>query len=258
MPRSFHRRIVALGVARAFLPTDLTGLQLWLDANDASTLFQDAAKTTVAGDGDVVGAWADKSGQGNDATQTTTAAKPLLDTDVLGTGFSGIKFDAADDFLSFPKFGLTAITIYAVVTGIDNETFPRLLDMQNDGVDPYRLIINYVYTENVYRVTLRPNASTPNGSNPVGKHIIAWEAVSGGNTSIYFDSIDTIDIGPTAIPSAWNNDTIASSRIGITISDTNPFNAYVQSLLVYNSVHNVTQRGNVMTYLSNNYGKALS
>ena len=61
-----------------FLPTDITGLKLWLDFSDATKLYTDAGKTTpVSSDGDVIGAAEDKSGQGNDATQNTTNLKPI-------------------------------------------------------------------------------------------------------------------------------------------------------------------------------------
>ena len=81
-----------------FRPNKIAGLQLWLDANDASTLFQDAAKTTAAGNGDVVGAWAYKSGQVNDVTQATTAKKALYKLNQIN-GLPALDFDGLDDFL---------------------------------------------------------------------------------------------------------------------------------------------------------------
>ncbi len=122
--RSRHRRIPVL-MGAVFLPTDLTGLQLWLDANDASTLFQDAAKTTAAGDGDVVGAWADKSGQGKDATQTTTADKPTLQTGIVN-GLPVVRFDGTDDFLNIPD--LSALTEGELFVVIKLDADPPVLN----------------------------------------------------------------------------------------------------------------------------------
>ena len=43
-----------------------SGLLLWLDATDGSTLYQDAAMTTlITADGQTLGTWADKSGNAN-------------------------------------------------------------------------------------------------------------------------------------------------------------------------------------------------
>jgi hypothetical protein len=50
----------------------------WYDPSDSSTVWQDAAGTTPAGVGDPVGRIDDKSGNGNHATQTTSAARPVL------------------------------------------------------------------------------------------------------------------------------------------------------------------------------------
>ena len=84
----------------AFVPTGIAGLQLWLDGSDITTLYTDSAKTTpVTSDGDVVGAWADKSGNGNDAVQATTADKPLYKT-AIQNGKSIVRFDGADDYLN--------------------------------------------------------------------------------------------------------------------------------------------------------------
>lgn len=51
---------------------------VWYDPSDLSTLFQDAAGTTpVTTDGDPVGRMEDKSGNGNHATQSVAASRPV-------------------------------------------------------------------------------------------------------------------------------------------------------------------------------------
>lgn len=51
----------------------------WLDPEDMSTMFQDAAGTTpVTAMEQPVGLWLDKSGNGNHATQSITASRPTL------------------------------------------------------------------------------------------------------------------------------------------------------------------------------------
>ncbi len=77
----------------SFIPSDQSGLVAWYDANDAATIWQDSAKTTAAGVGDVVGAWADKSGLGHDLLQATTSLKPTRQS-----GY--IDFDGIDDYLN--------------------------------------------------------------------------------------------------------------------------------------------------------------
>jgi len=97
-------------------PTDIAGLQLWLKADTG--LWQDAAMTTPAvADGDVVGAWADQSGNGNHATQGTTAAKPLLKL-AIKNGKPVVRFDGTDDLLRIASglpAGTSPVGVIAVV-----------------------------------------------------------------------------------------------------------------------------------------------
>ena len=105
MPRMSTTQKIAVGLTLpldGFVPPDISGLKLWLDSSDTSTVYQDAAKTTPAGDTDVVGAWTDKSGQGNDATQAVTAAKPIYHTGVLNS-LPVVRF-AGDDYLEKTAF----------------------------------------------------------------------------------------------------------------------------------------------------------
>lgn len=66
----------------------------WYDPSDSSTVWQDAAGTTPAGVGDPVGRIDDKSGNGNHATQSTSAARPVLQT---SGGLWYLDFDGVDD-----------------------------------------------------------------------------------------------------------------------------------------------------------------
>ena len=68
------------------IPTALSGLQLWLDAD--GTLWQDAARSTPATANDhPVGAWDDASGNARHFTQGTAGSRPLLKT----AGMNGLK-----------------------------------------------------------------------------------------------------------------------------------------------------------------------
>lgn len=73
---------------------------LWLDASDASTLFQDSALTTPAvADADPVGGWFNKStGAATHATQATGTKRGSLKTAIIN-GLNVVRFDGTDDFL---------------------------------------------------------------------------------------------------------------------------------------------------------------
>lgn len=81
--------------AAAFSPLDLSPV-VWVDFGSADDLYQDAAKATpVSSNNDPVGAAADKSGNGNDWTQSTTASKPTYKT-AIQNGLSAAYCDGGD------------------------------------------------------------------------------------------------------------------------------------------------------------------
>ena len=66
-----------IGYFRAsFDPRSISGLAIWLDATEASTLFQDSAATVPATAGQPVGAWRNRASVGGSFTQTTNALRP--------------------------------------------------------------------------------------------------------------------------------------------------------------------------------------
>lgn len=103
---------------------------LWYDPSDFSTLFQDTIGTTpVTAVGQSVGLILDKSGKGNNAAQTTSAARPVLQQDANGKYY--LQFDGVDDSLITGTFNLSSsyhLTFWAGIqranttTGVIAET----------------------------------------------------------------------------------------------------------------------------------------
>ena len=98
-------------------PDLISGLQLWLDAADASTLFDaTVGGSLVTADGSAVARWADKSGNNRHATQSTANARPLLKTSIKN-GKNVLRFDGANDIFSATESATlfrSAHTIFAV------------------------------------------------------------------------------------------------------------------------------------------------
>jgi len=126
-------------------PTSLTGLQLWLDASDANTLYDaTTGGSLVAADGGVA-RWEDKSGNARHATQSTQANRPVRKTSQKN-GLDTILFDGSNDSLSISgsnsslKFlHSTQNTVFIVVrcgTSANPDFIGTILDSTNDLSTP--------------------------------------------------------------------------------------------------------------------------
>ena len=116
---------------------------VWFDPSDISTLFQDVAGTIpVTADGDPVGLIRDKSGNGNHAIQTVSAARPTYRTDGV---LHWLEFDGVDDYLGVPDsianiHSSGAATTFVVYSNkasyariIDHSTYTSLIHLVKDG-----------------------------------------------------------------------------------------------------------------------------
>ena len=102
---------------KAFSPSDIAGLQLWLDA---TTGLFDATSggSAVTTDGSAVARWEDQSGNGRHITQTTLASRPILKTAIQNSK-NIIRFDGTDDILRRSEafvHAQGAATIFVVVS----------------------------------------------------------------------------------------------------------------------------------------------
>lgn len=79
-------------------PSSISGLELWLDASDSSTLYDaTTGGSLVAADGGVA-RWEDKSGNARHFTQSTAANRPVRKTSDIN-GLDALLFDGSNDVL---------------------------------------------------------------------------------------------------------------------------------------------------------------
>lgn len=98
-------------------------LVAWYDAQDSSTLFQNSAcSVPVASDGQSVGCFRDKSGNGHHALQATAGIRPVYRTSGV-QALPSLRFDGVDDMLTAADHanfnnmaGLTAIVVFVPQT----------------------------------------------------------------------------------------------------------------------------------------------
>lgn len=106
---------------------------LWLDASDASTLYDaTSGGSLVAADG-YVKRWEDKSGNGNHATQATDSKRPQRKTSVQN-GLDIVLFDATDDGMATALTLNRPYTIVAVFRQMADGGGKRVISASNNCI----------------------------------------------------------------------------------------------------------------------------
>lgn len=76
--------------SQSFSPPDISNLALWLDASDSSTITQSGGSVSL---------WADKSGNGYNASQATGASQPQTGVSTIN-GNNALTFNGSSSFFS--------------------------------------------------------------------------------------------------------------------------------------------------------------
>lgn len=211
----------------------------WYDPSDLTTLFQDAAGTTpVTAHGQPVGLMLDKSGNGNHASQPTTASRPLYQS--VG-GLQYLLFDGVDDWLSTASINFTAtdkVSVFAGVRKLSDAAAGILLETSVDsGVSAgsFSIIAPSSSGANSYRFTSRSAGVL--GIAGTGAFAVAPDLavltgsgdISGDRVSLRRNAaqvgIDTADAGP----GNYDNYPLYIGRRGGTSA---PFNGHLYGLII--------------------------
>jgi len=127
--------------ARAlWTPADIT-TKLWLDASDASTIFED----DTAGD---VSKWTDKSGNGGNVTQATLSRQPTIATAAIN-GLNAISPQSRSQWLENLTFNNTFASVQIISVASLAST-----------ADPYKRVYTIKDSGTVDGLSLRQNSMT--------------------------------------------------------------------------------------------------
>jgi len=231
-------------------PTGLAGLQLWLDASDASTLFDaTSGGLLVAADGGVA-RWEDKSGNGKHATQATSANRPLRKTNQQN-GLDALLFDGSNDAFSFSSITIpnshSVFQVYQRLTGVES------FGIANSTSGNVRYASLWFTDGILYQISNAPaNFTTHGGSNAAAGYFVV-STIRNATTSIDVrrngSSVASVTTGAgvtNAASGSWN-------AIGDR-SQSNFHSGNLCEIIVYDSALSDTNREAVETYLLAKWG----
>ena len=240
-----------------FTPDTISGLQLWLDASDSSTLYNaTVGGSLVTTDGAAVARWQDKSGNGRHATQATANARPLLKTGIKN-GRNVLRFDGSNDWLQSNFTTVSQYSMFVVYkrTGsntniYNNFTFVFGVGKSGDAALASRLTqLRYTSSPDSFGWSARvfTDLSIPRNDN---FNIHSCVAPLGTGTARYLlNGSNEQTVNVSALNGTTNTPLVAT--IGVeTWSKTFLMNGDICEILFYNSALTTTQRQQVETYLN--------
>jgi hypothetical protein len=214
-----------------FAPSGLSGLQLWLDGADEATKTLNGAN---------VSAWADKSGNGRNATQATPANQP---TNVSGgapsAGVSGVA--ATNKFMTLTSLSLgTAATIAVVCTA----QVTAAGYVWSNGVGSNGLLSNHVATGDLEwyntpdRQKYADDPVTNNRYRTVTTQANGVSLVGRSNGAQVFSVVPAVALSSIA--------TIGAATTG----PASPYRGVIHEIIIYNRVLSAGEITQLETYLA--------
>lgn len=126
-----------------FTPASIAGLCLWLDADDAATVFESTDTSDPAEAGDTLGLWLDKSGQGNHVGQSSSTLRPIWTSAGLNSR-NIVTFDGSNDrMVKDAASGLTNAATYTwyfvLIQEVHSGNDDAICVQDSGGVDIFRM-----------------------------------------------------------------------------------------------------------------------
>ena len=233
-----------LSVTNAYTPLQISGCQLWLASSDITTLFQNTAGTTpVTAAGQQVQFWADKSGNGRNATSSDTA----MTYNTTGIGKPSIYFAGGQATGFQVNVPLTNATYFFVV----NNASPNDVRVYNSHNGTSHLKQNWWY--NTYRTQMDYAGITglqgPSNTSGVTLVMTRQDTSSSGLLAGWQTgtSIGTVTVA-VAIGETFTSFVLGTDNGGL------PMIGYIAEVIVYNSVLGTSDRQSVEGYLAWKFG----
>lgn len=213
------------------------GIKLWLKSTEGITL-----------NGSTVSAWADQSGNGQNAVQVTAASQPAYVANQLN-GYPVLRFDGVNDYLQNTSLVIGQPTTFFIVhtqNVIASNKKSGVFDSKVYG-DPYttRQLIDYNGIENW--LGIYAGTSWLNYPKTAPFTQITTAVFNGANSKIYENGVLKI----TGNPGTY---TINGYYIGSSgLAADRWYNGDVAEIIIYNRTLNDTELQMVYTYLKQKY-----
>lgn len=235
-----------------------SGLVLWLDANDSSTLSTDGSGK--------VGQWRDKSGNNNHAAQGTAANQAVLTPNALNS-LPSVVFDGINDYFRVeddPSLRPDAITLIVVGKATAYTTYAASFinkssdySFWNDGYGLNVMEENFpnefqFWVNNYYPSTAQNQVRVSYGQY----HL--WTGSYGSDVSSFWVDGNLVSTDLTFSGVLQNSSramTIGMNYLGTTeaaLSD--PLNGEIAEIIVYTRALSVSEREEVENYLTLKWG----
>ena len=223
-----------------WLPSNLSGLQVWYAAD----------KITGLSDDDLVALWSDLSGNGVDAVQAGDAAKPTYKTNIQN-GLPAVRFDGTTDQLlasystylsSFSVFAViapTGATYRAITEKVSDNNNRNMYFLVRETTD--KLTIGFTSSASAYREVTSTGALTDDTTYVVGG------VFDNANDLMYVSINATEESGANTFTP---QDVGTSLGVGQQGGGLERFNGDIFELIIYNSALSATNRAKIRNYLN--------
>lgn len=213
------------------------GMALWLKADSLSL-----------SNGASIARWADSSGNGNDATQATTASQPTFITNVQN-GLPVVRFDGSSDYFNSPlALSGDNLCIFIVCKGSNLQSLVRWQNAGGFLVYPYSTAPYKAINSNDGFIN-GPNAGLSNNVWQMG--VFHYYRNTAGGFATYRDgvAVETRNAANSALPS------IASLTIGnVLVGDAEYFMGDAAEIIIYESAQTTMKKQQTEAYIKNKWG----
>ena len=231
--------LVSVSTAQEIPVTD--GLLLWLDATDATTMFQDSTFTTLAGPGDPVGGWLDKSGNDFSATQPDAGLVPLRN-DTAMNGYPALRFSGVESDGMLIDDGLSLAHPYTAF--IVNQYYGDVRGRTLQGRDA-----NWLH--GLWGGNISSYADGFIGANPLAESNVVYVAdttgTPAGESTFVVNSVN-LATNPAPLGAPGRLGLMSGGQFPLEVSD-----ADVSEIVIYDRVLTEAELSDVRNYLYTKY-----
>jgi len=246
-----------IGKNKGFQPNTLNNLRLWLPADRINQADNTAVET-----------WADQSGNGFDATQGTSAARPTYIKNALN-GLPVVRFDGTDDFLRLSGNGLglfrniPGATVFVVVkysNFLSNNLHFFVSKGELTGIPRFfmRSTSDPFYRTGGIRLESDSIQTLNSVQNATNNFTLQTARINYQNTLLQQFIDGTLDGEKTDFQTAGNTSDNNSAVIFLARQSNIYFTGDIGELIVYNRTLSDSETSQVHLYLSRKWGIILA